>query len=90
MMKAAVSHDRVHMKDVDAFIDGECGSRVCVCMCVCVSVCVGVSLSVCVCVCVCVNACVIACVNVRAVAPVRVKVCVKIFFAHVLLHSVSV
>jgi len=87
MMKAAASHDGVHTKDeVDAFIYGECGSRVCVCMCVCVSVCVGVSLSVCVCVCVCVNACVIACVNVRAVTQLRVQVCVKIFFA----HSVSV
>ena len=32
----------------------------------------------------------IACVNVRAVARVRVNVCVKMFVALVLLHSVSV
>jgi len=71
----------------------------CVCTCMCMRVCVRVPVCVyvcvCHCVCVCVrvwvsvNACVTACAHVRAVARVRLKFGVKLFFACVLFHSVS-
>jgi len=62
---------------------------VCVCLCVCMFVCVAACVWVWVCECVSVNACVMACAHVCVVARVRLKVGVKLCFAFVLFHCVS-